>query len=134
MMDYGSRAVSQVLRNLYEPRRLGSLPLSKVQAVSQILNSSNSLDTVEHRGLALAMLVEQILNSKLRTSDPELIDWHILYHHAIKGEPFKVMAEEMKLSMRSMARYYIRACSTLGRVLMEQEAATRKNELYSALE
>lgn len=118
-IDYSPRSIAKALRSLNSHFKLGAHSLAQASFVTETISNLGGLDDQANRGIILAHFLTELIE---RNKDSEVgnIDWRILYDHMILEKTLKQISYELDISQRTASRYFLRACETLGKVLVKQ--------------
>ena len=119
LFDPSPAAVRELLRNLHDLPALSSSALAHHPDVDRIIRQVGLTDRRETRGLALSMIVEDIIRNGISESKSEQsIPWSILLMRYIYRMAIRRIASELAISERSVARKENDGLILFGRALI----------------
>ena len=129
LFDPSPDGVRKLLRNLHDLPALSSSALAHHPDVDRIIRQLRLTDMRETRGLALSMIVEDIIRNGISESEPDRsIPWTILLMRYIYRMPVKRVASELAISERSLARRESDGLILFGRALIASLMPTSTEE------
>ena len=119
LVDPSPDAVRELLRNLQDLPALSSSTFAHHPDIDRIIRQGGLIDRSETRGLALSMVVEDIIRNGVSASRPEQsVPWSILLMRYVYRMSIRQTAIELKMSGRTVARREMDGLVLFGRALI----------------
>ena len=119
LVDPSPEAVRELLRNLQDLPALSSSAFAHHPDIDRIIRQGGLIDRSETRGLALSMVVEDIIRTGVSASGPEQsVPWSILLMRYVYRMSISRTAMELHISERSVARKETDGLVLFGRALI----------------
>lgn len=120
-LDLSSRALLAILKNLPDHGRIGRSSLARMARIDAIISQLNLKESTASRGLALAMIIEDVIETQRRRSaegTEDSIMWNFIASRYLSRHSLDQAAEALPVSKRTLARLQLRGLGLLASELV----------------
>ncbi len=126
--DLSPNAMAQLLKSLGDPQLLGGSPLANLPMVDRLIHQLDLRDTPATRGLALAMIIEDLITERASNAPPtQSLWWKVLQTRYRESQPLNQIANELAISSRSASRHSQTGLVLLAKALLDVLIEDAKN-------